>query len=138
MKYCYKCGSELLDEAMFCPKCGCQQPSVNRNDSTIYSTEKASSNTNSKDFSSLDPYYQERFQMFLNNNEQDTISWNWWAFLFGPLWGLTKGLWLSAIIAVLATILTSGIGGVVYWFIYGLRGNYMYYCKYTRGEQKAV
>ena len=23
MKYCEKCGSELLDEAILCPKCGC-------------------------------------------------------------------------------------------------------------------
>lgn len=23
MKYCSKCGNELMDEAVFCPKCGC-------------------------------------------------------------------------------------------------------------------
>ena len=23
MKYCSKCGNELLDEAVICPKCGC-------------------------------------------------------------------------------------------------------------------
>lgn len=23
MKYCNKCGNELLDEAVICPKCGC-------------------------------------------------------------------------------------------------------------------
>ena len=23
MKYCEKCGNELLDEAVMCPKCGC-------------------------------------------------------------------------------------------------------------------
>ena len=23
MKYCAKCGNELLDEAVVCPKCGC-------------------------------------------------------------------------------------------------------------------
>ena len=28
MKYCTKCGNELMDEAVFCPKCGC---SVNDN-----------------------------------------------------------------------------------------------------------
>ncbi len=31
MKYCEKCGNELLDEAIMCPKCGCsvegKQPS---------------------------------------------------------------------------------------------------------------
>lgn len=24
MKYCSKCGNELMDEAIICPKCGCQ------------------------------------------------------------------------------------------------------------------
>lgn len=24
MKYCSKCGAELLDEAVVCPKCGCE------------------------------------------------------------------------------------------------------------------
>ena len=25
MKYCQKCGNELMDEAVVCPKCGCAQ-----------------------------------------------------------------------------------------------------------------
>ena len=29
MKYCTKCGKELLDEAVFCPYCGCQVGYVN-------------------------------------------------------------------------------------------------------------
>ena len=33
MKYCTKCGNELMDEAVICPKCGCatgyQQPTNN-------------------------------------------------------------------------------------------------------------
>ncbi len=24
MKYCSKCGNELLDEAVICPNCGCE------------------------------------------------------------------------------------------------------------------
>jgi hypothetical protein len=28
MKYCVKCGSEIADEAHFCPKCGAEQPSA--------------------------------------------------------------------------------------------------------------
>ena len=26
MKYCTKCGNELVDEAAFCPRCGCAVP----------------------------------------------------------------------------------------------------------------
>lgn len=28
MKYCQKCGAEIYDEAVICPKCGCQQPTA--------------------------------------------------------------------------------------------------------------
>lgn len=30
MKYCSKCGNELLDEAVICPKCGCPVESVKK------------------------------------------------------------------------------------------------------------
>ena len=29
MKYCSKCGNELFDEAVICPKCGCPAENVN-------------------------------------------------------------------------------------------------------------
>lgn len=36
MKYCEKCGNELLDEAIMCPKCGCavagKQPTKRQNE----------------------------------------------------------------------------------------------------------
>ena len=31
MKYCSKCGNELLDEAVICPKCGCPVPNAEMN-----------------------------------------------------------------------------------------------------------
>ncbi len=35
MKYCEKCGNQLLDEAIMCPKCGCavagKQPTKEQN-----------------------------------------------------------------------------------------------------------
>ena len=40
MKYCSKCGNELFDEAVICPKCGCStgaMPSSNQNvDERVY------------------------------------------------------------------------------------------------------
>ena len=35
MKYCISCGSKLIDEAVFCPKCGTKQSEENEIDSTI-------------------------------------------------------------------------------------------------------
>ena len=31
MKYCTKCGNELMDEAVICPKCGCMVEGANLN-----------------------------------------------------------------------------------------------------------
>jgi uncharacterized membrane protein YvbJ len=37
MKYCCKCGAQLLDEAVLCPKCGCQVGGMDSSkDATTY------------------------------------------------------------------------------------------------------
>lgn len=38
MKYCEKCGNELLDEAILCPKCGC---SVGKSQNDIQRDQQA-------------------------------------------------------------------------------------------------
>lgn len=35
MKYCSKCGNELLDEAVICPKCGCSIDEKSSDKNTI-------------------------------------------------------------------------------------------------------
>lgn len=42
MKYCSKCGNELMDEAVFCPKCGCAQGTVQQVSSTTVKTDSSS------------------------------------------------------------------------------------------------
>lgn len=39
MKYCSKCGNELLDEAVICPKCGCQVDNIKKSENENKSTE---------------------------------------------------------------------------------------------------
>ena len=45
MKYCQKCGSQLFDEAVMCPKCGCpaekaqmEKPNNEKTKRTAYAT----------------------------------------------------------------------------------------------------
>lgn len=45
MKYCSKCGNELFDEAVICPKCGCAVASENDNQITKKSHVKSALNT---------------------------------------------------------------------------------------------
>jgi len=86
------------------------------------------------DFSPLPPYYQRKFQRIHDSGETYKGWFNILAFLFGLVWALTKGCWLSAIIALIISIVTADIGGVVCWFIYTFRGTYMYYCSFVKGK----
>lgn len=86
-------------------------------------------------FGMLDPYWQAEFQKIYESGETYKGKWNWCAFLFGWIWAFTKGCWLSGLIALLIGSFTLGIGGVVYWFIFGIRGNYIYYNSFVKGKQ---
>jgi hypothetical protein len=95
------------------------------------------------DLVGLPAYYQEEFQKIHASRETYQGKWNWAAFCFGSLWALAKGLWLSLLVSVIAGVaigsVTCGVGAgpvlVIYWFVYGFRGNYMYYCSYVKRRQ---
>jgi hypothetical protein len=93
---------------------------------TMSQTIKSETPTHSN-FAGLDPYYQEEFSKISQSNEAYKGKWNWAAFLFGAIWALTKGLWGIAIAAVLISIVTWGVGGLIFGFYFGARGNWMYY-----------
>lgn len=80
----------------------------------------------------LSIYYDDEFSKINASGESYKGRWNWAAFFFGALWALSKGLWLPALICFVGSIFTYGVVGIVYWFIFGARGNYMYYCKLAR------
>jgi hypothetical protein len=87
------------------------------------------------DLNGLPPYYQEEFKKILESGEAYKGKWNWAAFLFGGIWAMTKHLWLSVAICLIAGIATAGFGYLVYWVIYGFRGNYIYYTLYAKKKQ---
>ncbi len=83
----------------------------------------------------LAPYYRDEFKKIQASGESYTGKWNWAAFLFGPFWAFTKGAWHSAVAALIVTLVTGGIGGIVYWFVFGMRGNYVYYTLHVKQKQ---
>ncbi len=99
------------------------------------SIDSVQQNSAEVDFRALTPYYQDEFQKIHSSNESYKGKWNWAAFLFGPIWALTKGLWVSALTALIVTLVTGGFGGVVYWFIFAIRGNYVYYTNHVKKKQ---
>jgi len=95
------------------------------------------------DLVGLSAYYQQEFQKIHSSGETYRGKWNWAAFHLSGFWALIKGLWLSLVIClvigVIAGSVTCGVGsliaGIIYMFVYGARGNYMYYCAYVKRRQ---
>ena len=44
MKYCSKCGNELFDEAVICPKCGCATGDINQKNIKAKNTNQSQIN----------------------------------------------------------------------------------------------
>lgn len=122
---CPDCGREISRRAPVCPHCGAPiGPTL---------SEPAG-----RDFAGLPAYYREEFARIRDSREQYKGKWNWAAFLLGPLWGLLRGVWLPSLIGIVGAVFTFGIVGVVYWFVFGLRGNYFYYSAHVKGKQRPI
>ena len=147
-KCCVHCGTPLLNNPKYCPVCGSKITKIEGFDTeskqnaapclhngnrprTIYQilTDKDNINT---DFSPLPKYYQEEFSKILKSNETYKGKLNWAAFFFGIFWALSKGLWCTAVIGVILSLPTYGIAGIIYGFVLGFRGNYIYYNAYVK------
>ncbi|MBK5245182.1 MAG: DUF2628 domain-containing protein [Eubacteriaceae bacterium] len=145
-KKCPSCGASIDLNSTECKYCGeaivGASPQQNQNAQSqpqpIYTKEE---NTYTG-FEYLKPYYQEQFQRIKGSNNQFKGKWNWCAFFFSWIWGLTKGLWGASLatvgIVIVAGFIDSslssivGLGLSVFW---GLRGNYYYYNLVTTKKQ---
>lgn len=139
--YCQECGAITNANQEICIKCGCRLLVTNSSLGNFFDSLSVSENTGSTeniDFRYLKPYYQNEFTQIYNSKEAYKGKWNWCAFLFGWVWALTKGCWLSAIVDLVISMATAGVGGIVYSVIYGIRGNYIYYTHYVKHKQSIV
>lgn len=139
--YCQECGAITNANQEICIKCGCRLSGIVSSSGNILDDFSISENTGSAenlDFRYLKPYYQNEFTQIYNSKEAYKGKWNWCAFLFGGIWSISKGCWLSFIVALALSLCTVGIGCVVYWFILGFRGNYIYYCHYVKHAQRII
>jgi hypothetical protein len=114
------------------------QPTSTDNNQQTINNQTNNFQTNQTDFSGLSQYYQDEFKKIYESGESYKGKWNWAAFFFGAIWALTKGVWLAPVICIVASIFTYSIAGIIYWFIFGARGNYMYYCAYVKKKQLPI
>ena len=136
--YCQECGAETTEQQEMCVKCGCKLKTLTKNSSNFFENISIDESYDGKidpRFSGLPQYYQVEFQKIMDSNETYKGKFNLWAFLLAGIWSLSKGCWLVTLVIVLLSLLTYGIGGVLYWFILGFRGTYIYYRHYVKKKQ---
>lgn len=137
-KYCQECGVATNEKQEICIKCGVKLKklnSIHTGSNTDFTKIIQGDGTLNLDFSDLDPYYQAEFTKIYESNETYKGKWNWFSFLFGGIWALTKGVWVSPVAVIILSLFTMGVPGFIYWFICGFRGNYMYYNAYVKKKQ---
>ncbi|MFB3897593.1 MAG: DUF2628 domain-containing protein [bacterium] len=146
--FCRNCGKEIIDYSEICVYCGvkplrernfcqaCSAPTNANQDLCIAcGTQLKSLHAISQNFSVLPKYYQDEFMKIYLSNESYKGNWNVMGLLFGPIWAIFKGIWLASLLDIIGAWMTCGIVGIVYWFIFGARGTYLYYCAYVKKQQ---
>lgn len=121
--FCQNCGAGTKEKQKICVKCGFE---LETKSPLMYGEDGQPALT---DFRGFDPYWQEEFVKIQESGENYKGKWNWPAFFFGPIWALTKGCWIPALISILGGWFSYGIISFIYWFVFAIRGNYMYYNK---------
>ena len=52
--------------------------------------------------------------------------------------GTVESFVVPSLIAIVGALFTGGLIGVIYWFIFGVRGNYMYFAKMVEHRDIAI
>lgn len=126
MFFCNKCGNEVIEGSTFCSHCG----------NSLSSTQSASygsspdSRIDDKDFAAYigkntDKYLPKFKQFNVEGIDNFSATWNWSAFLAGPLWMLYRKLYLYFIIFFVITCIP--YFGILTWIAAGIIANYIYY-----------
>lgn len=143
-KKCPSCGASIDLNATECKYCGeAMSVQTPQYQSPQYQSPQGQQGNNynqnnynqnnyaTNEYMNMKLYYQQEFEKISSSNESYKGKFNWAAFFFSWIWGLTKGLWALSIIS----IVIGGILGamdltwisIVLAIVWGVRGNYCYF-----------
>lgn len=142
---CPNCTKEINSALNFCPFCGGKinaastvesNPQFNNENADFTSPGTLRNDASSQnDYQVQSNYYDKIFYKFDENGGHYSFSWNWWAFFFGLLWYISKGLWVKAILILITAIIVNPIVGTLLCIYTGAFGNYDYYLKKVKNTQ---
>ena len=80
-------------------------------------------------------YYRDEFQSIQDAGGGFKASFNWAAFLLGPIWYLYHGMWKKALILIGVSFLTFAIATPLIWAYAGIASNYDLYLLKVKGKE---
>lgn len=132
MGFCEQCGTQLSDGAAFCAGCGKEASTGalrEMGESAARPTLDSSTSASVDDFSGYSEKWRQRFAAIEKAGGERTRWWRWpegkqltgkerrlitsnlWAFLFGPVYYLSLGLWRKAItLTLLSAVIDVALG----------------------------
>jgi len=129
---CKSCGAQIAESGATCPYCNAAIAKA----PVIYvapvhsahpSSPSGSSTIAEPDVTGLSRYYQDEFRKIHQSGEKYKGKWNWTAFFFSWIWGLTKGIWLPSLVYLFIFCITRGVFSIVWLFLFPKRANWIYY-----------
>lgn len=133
--HCQECGSLTKTKQLVCLNCQASLIPAQLNDRQEQQKRAEMRNRLEVELNYLSSYYQREFLQIFDSNEEYKGRWNWSAFLFGSIWTLSKGLWLTTFISLFLVALTFGFAAPIFWIMYGRRGNWIFYNKFVKNRQ---
>lgn len=136
---CPSCGVKPLNGRSFCQACGAEtrekQEQCVKCNALLDTVEKSAMREKLKH---LPRYYRAECLKIYESDERYRGKWNWAAFFFGPLWALFNGLWLATLVSMVLGMVTFGLAFFLVCFIYGVRGNWIYYSVRVKEHQIVI
>lgn len=107
---CPQCGASVSDRAPVCPKCGAQLHPTTPQQGPVQVNQQAYNAAPSR-------------PALTSEQEQYLDKFHWGPFMFSWIWALCNELVVYGLIALVISLFTSGIGGLVLAFVFGFKGN---------------